>query len=170
MKTSLTNQIKNNRKTFDRALPSFGHFELFEQKLEHQERKHIRQNRRWITASTVAAMFALILVFQFSHTLNIHPSETESVAEVAGYYKFQLNEEINKIQKQLQKLDSSNQKELINDLHSILKDTEESKIADISMTAEEKITLIVWHYNAKIEALHHIHSIIENMPKKNNNL
>lgn len=170
MKTSLANQIKNNREAFDRAVPAFGHFERFEQKLENQEKRHTRQNRRWITASSIAAMFAVILIFQFTRTLHSRPTETESVAEVAGYYKLQLNEEINKIQKQLEKLDSSNRQELMDDLRVILKDTEENKISDIPMTAEEKISHLVMCYNAKIETLQHIHSIIENIPNKNNNL
>ena len=170
MKISLDNQIKNTREAFDRAVPAFGHFERFEQKLEHRERRHTRQNRRWITASSIAAMFAILLVFQFSRTLTTVPDETESVAEVAGYYKLQLKEEISKIQKQLEKLDTPNRTEVINDLRSIMKDADETKIAETPLTAEEKISLIVRRYNAKIETLQHIHSIIENIPNKNNNL
>lgn len=170
MKTSLTDQIKNNREAFDRAVPAFGHFERFEQKLEKQEKRHTRPNRRWITASSIAAMFALILIFQFTRTLHTYPAETESVTEVAGYYRLQLNEEITKIQQQIEKLDAPHRKELIHDLRVIMKDNEETKIAETSLTAEEKISLIVWRYNTKLETLQHIHSIIENIPNRNNNL
>ena len=104
MKISLTDKINHNREAFDRALPAFGHFERFEKKLENQEKRHGRQSRRWITASSIAAMFALMLIFQFSRILSPSPAETESVAEVAGYYRLQLKEEVDRIQDELKKL------------------------------------------------------------------
>lgn len=165
MKISLTDKINRNREAFDRALPAFGHFERFEKKLENQEKRHERQNRRWITATSIAAIFALTLVFQFTRILGTSPDETESVAGVAGYYSLQLKEEIDKIQ---DKLDISNRQEVMEDLRTILNDSDESLSG--SLTVEEQISLIVLHYQTRKETLQHIYSIIENVPHRNNNL
>ena len=168
MKISLTDKINRNREAFDRPLPAFGHFERFEKKLENQEKRHGRQSRRWITASSIAAMFALMLIFQFSRILSPSPAETESVAEVAGYYRLQLKEEVDRIQDELKKLDISNRQEVMEDLRVILRDSDESS-CDF-LTVEEQISLIVLHYQTKMETLQHVYSIIENVPNRNNNL
>lgn len=168
MRTSLTDKINRNREAFDRALPAFGHFERFEKKLENQEKRHSRQSRRWITASSIAAVFALMLIFQFSRILSPSPAETESVAEVAGYYRLQLKEEVDRIQYELEKLDISNRQEVMEDLRVILRDSDESP-CDF-LTVEEQISLIVLHYQTKMETLQHVYSIIENVPNRNNNL
>lgn len=168
MRTSLTDKINRNREAFDRALPAFGHFERFEKKLENQEKRHSRQSRRWITASSIAAVFALMLIFQFSRILSPSPAETESVAEVAGYYRLQLKEEVDRIQDELEKLDISNRQEVMEDLRVILRDSDESPCD--SLTVEEQISLIVLHYQTKMETLQHVYSIIENVPNRNNNL
>lgn len=168
MRTSLTDKINRNREAFDRALPAFGHFERFEKKLENQEKRHSRQSRRWITASSIAAVFALMLIFQFSRILSPSPAETESVAEVAGYYRLQLKEEVDRIQDELEKLDISNRQEVMEDLRVILRDSDESP-CDF-LTVEEQISLIVLHYQTKMETLQHVYSIIENVPNRNNNL
>lgn len=165
MKISLIDKINRNREAFDRSLPAFGHFERFEKKLENQEKRHERQNRRWITATSIAAIFALTLVFQFTRILGTSPDETESVAGVAGYYSLQLKEEIDKIQ---DKLDISNRQEVMEDLRTILNDSDESLSG--SLTVEEQISLIVLHYQTRKETLQHIYSIIENVPHRNNNL
>lgn len=170
MKTSLSDQIKNKREAFDHAVPPFGHFERFEQKLDNQEKRRTLQSRRWITATSIAAMLAVILIFQFTHSIRTQPIGPESVTEVAGYYNLQLNEEIDKIKADLSRVDFPNRQEIIEDLNAILKDNGESDFPKIQMPEEEKITLIVWRYNAKMQTLQHIQDIVENIQNKNNKL
>ncbi|WP_251622114.1 hypothetical protein [Odoribacter lunatus] len=170
MKISLTDKINRNREAFDHAVPPVGHFERFEEKLARNEQRRTRQFYRWIATSSIAAMLAVTLIFQFTRMQSVSPVETESVAEVAGYYKLQLKEEIDKIQDNLNKLDISNRQEVMEDLCAILKDSDESLTANGSLTTEEQISLIVLHYQSRMETLQHIYSIIEDVPHRNNNL
>lgn len=167
MKTSLTEKIQNNREAFDRAIPPFGHLERFEQKLESRDKRRTLQSRRWITATSIAAMLAVILIFQFTHSIRTHPLGQESVTEVAGFYKLQLNDEVHRIKEELNQADIPNRQEIIDDLNIILTDSEENEVPQTLMPAEEKITLIVLRYNAKIKTLRHIQSILENIQHKN---
>lgn len=170
MKTSLTDLIKNNPQAFSHDIPPFGHFERFEQKLEASEQRHLLQSRRWIMATSIAAMLAVILIFQFTHSLHTSPATNESVTEVAGYYTLQLNEEIDKLKQELKTVDVQSRQEIMNDIRRMLKDNLPDEISRMQAPQEEKITLIVMRYNACMQTLQHIQSLLETIPNKNNKL
>lgn len=170
MKT-LIDHIKNNPSAFDRELPSVGHFERFERRLEEQTGKRNRQWNRWIITTSVAAMLAITLIFQFTHMIHTQPRpDTESVQEVTNYYNIQLKDEVEKIKLKIQFLDPGSRQELLNDIQTLLTDSKDLNNPRLKMSNEERIAWIMNQYTIKMENLCHIQSLLENIQTKNNTL
>lgn len=169
MNTSLEDQIRNTPEAFDNALPPVGHFERFEQRLERHEKKKNFFRYRWIAISSVAAVAAFLLMLQYTSPIHSTKAHSPESVEVASFYNCQLEEEISKIEKQVNTLDPNTRQELMKDIQNMKEEAQELSKQPKNMQEEDKIANIVLRYNLQMESLQHIQSIIQNIPNRKTN-
>ncbi|WP_059025905.1 hypothetical protein [Gabonibacter massiliensis] len=160
MSHSLDEQIKKLKENCDGALPTPGHFERFEQRLELHRKNKRKLRTRWITVSTVAA--GTILFFLAHHFYFLQPIDDsqESIAEVAAYYCQQLEKEIEKIEQQASDMDESERQRLLEDIQKMKKESYKLEKEVTLMSHEEHIAQIVQCYNLQIKSLQSIQEIL----------
>lgn len=161
MKTPLSEHLRQHRPDFDTAVPPFGHFERFEQRLEQLEQRRHWQSRIWLITTSVAAMIAIILMFQFLYIMPPQPQPTISFQEIAGFYNMQLNEKIDHIKNSLQNLDSQSRQELLNDLTVMLESNKKFNPQNLNTSQENQIAWMIQRYNIQMESLQHIEGLVE---------
>lgn len=163
MKTSLDNWIKKHAETFDDHIPPMGHFERFNERLERREKQRTLHTRRWIIATSVAAMVAIVLMFQYTppattDTLNVQP---EAIAEIINFYNMRMTDEIDRLEKQLAALDETSRQDLLTDIEKMRKDAGNFNKQNAEINEEAYIAAIITHYNAQLESLEHIRTMLE---------
>lgn len=168
MKTSFDHKLKEHPEFFDTEIPPFGHLERFEQRLVKHEKKKTRHWHRWIISTSVAATIAILLIFQLMSPIYPSRQTNDSIHDVARFYRLQLSEEIQKVERQLCVVDKQAQQELQKDLEA-MKTSQLEKVPTYLPT-DDQIALIVLRYNTYIESLQHIQSILEEIPIKNHKL
>lgn len=167
MKTSLTDKIKENKELFDTAVPSYGHVERFEKKLQKYETRKNRQGRRWIIATSLAAMLALVLLFRYVQPFAIRTTlPPDPLVEASNFYHMQLQEEIEKIKAELKKSKPDEAEKVLEDIYTMVKEREEIEKKNLKMPEEEKIALLVFQYNVQLESLRHIQAVLHSTPAR----
>lgn len=163
MKTSLDNWIKKHAETFDDHIPPMGHFERFNERLERREKRRTLHTRRWIIATSVAAMLAIVLMFQYTAPVTSGTSNTqpEAIAEIVNFYNMRMTDEIDRLEKQLATLDETSRQDLLTDLEKMKKDAGNFNKQNAEINEEAYIAAIITHYNAQLESLEHIRIILQ---------
>lgn len=166
MNNSLDEQIRKQAELFDNVLPPVGHFERFEQKLERHEKHKTLHWRRWVTVTAIAAMVAVILMFQYSQPIRPTDIYPESTQEVAAYYNRQLQEEIGRIEQETQDMDEADRQEVISDIEKMKTEFQHWEKPATQMPEEERIAWIVTRYNVQMESLQNLHSLLKEIPNQ----
>ncbi len=165
MKVSFKDNLNERTGIFDTEVPPFGHFERFEQRLEKHEKRKTLRWRNWVIVSSIAATVAIILMLQLTYPIRIPLENRESVKEVAQFYRQQLNEEVQKIEQQLDLVDPGSRPELQHDIESLKSSASQSPRFPPHLQKEEKIAIIVQQYNIYMESLQYIQEILNNIPE-----
>lgn len=163
-------KIKNQTEIFDTALPPYGHFERFEQRLEHHEKRKNRHARRWIAVTSAAAALALILMFQYFYPFRMPANAADSITEVTAYYNRQLQQQIISIEQNINRINEPERDEILKDITDMEKESRKLDRRVPGITEEEAIAYIISRYNTQLESLAHIQSILKRLPtsKKQN--
>ncbi|EHP48157.1 hypothetical protein [Odoribacter laneus] len=170
MSNLLNEKIKNQAEIFDTALPPFGHFERFEERLERHEQRKNRHARRWIIVTSAAATLALILMFQYFYPIRIPSATTDSIKEVTTYYNRQLQQQINDIEQNINLVNEPERDEILKDITDMENESQKLDKKVPGITEEEYIAYIISRYNMQLESLEHIQTILKSLPnsKKQN--
>lgn len=167
MSHSLDEQIKKLKENLDGALPSPGHFERFEQRLVLHRKNKRKLRTKWIAISTVAACMILFFSAHFLDLFQTTDDSQKSIAEVAAYYRQQLEKEKEKIEQQTSNMDESERKHLLEDIQEMEKESDKLEKEVTLMSHKEHIARIVQCYNFQIESLQSIQEILSKVMNQN---
>jgi spore coat protein CotH len=117
-------------------------------------KKPIRRMYGYLSA---AAIFIgiVILLHQRLHQESI--AESGPLSEVQNYYSMQLRDKIDDIEQLLTQLDENDRSGLMSDIENMLREAD----SEIWTSGEKNTELIVMTYSSKMEALQHIHNLLD---------
>lgn len=159
----LENFIAENRESMDVQLPPSGHARRFAERIKAKDAQTEKSRRyhhqmAWRIGLTLAAasiVLAMLMMLPISVRKDIN-MQSESVSEVAYYYRQQLDNEIARIEEIIPLLDKESQQELIDELRHTQENLRSMTEFPEGLSEEAKIAIVAVNYDNTI-------NIVKNM-------
>jgi len=164
---SLKNYIKENRTVFDDQEPAEGHFERFEERLDHLTSK--KQNKRTLRIGLISIFSAAASVLLIIASVRFYYSSDIGKTELTGqtdkteflvtnqFYTEQMNQKIEHIQCKLSVVSPDIRNQLEKDLNQIVTENKQFVQKMQNENNEElAVFYLVKHYTINLRALEFI--------------